>query len=113
MRNLRGDEFDVYSAGTKSKGLHPLAIKVMEEIGIDMSMQRSKLVDEYGEKAFDYIVTLCDHAATTCPLFPGEGKRIHHGLPDPATQEGTEEEKSNMFRSVRDDLKQFVSSFPS
>ena len=113
MRNLRGNEFEVYSAGIEPKGIHPLAIKVMKEIGMDISAQRSKLVDEYEKEAFDYIVTLCDHAATNCPSFPGEGENIHQGFPDPAAVEGTEEGKADMFRKVRDELKQFVLSFPS
>ena len=112
-QNLRGDEFEVCSAGTDPKEVHPLAIKVMKEIGMDISAQKSKLVDEYEKEAFDYIVTLCDHAATTCPSFPGEGENIHQRFPDPSTIEGTEEEKVDAFRNVRDELKQFVLSFPS
>ena len=111
MRHLRGNEFEVYSAGTAPKGIHPLAIEVMKEIGINISDQRSKHLDEYGETSFDYIVTLCGSAATTCPVFPGEGERIHQTFPDPAAAKGTEEEKLDMFRKVRDELKQFLLSF--
>lgn len=111
MRNLRGDEFEVYSAGIDPKGIHPLAISVMNEIGVDISSQSSKHLDGYLEMHFDYIVTLCDHAATTCPLFPGEGERIHYGLPDPASTEGSDEEKTDAFRKARDKIKQFVLSF--
>jgi arsenate reductase len=113
MRFLRGDEFEVYSAGTEPKCVHPLAIKVMGEIGVDISHQRSQHVDEFGQEAFDFIVTLCDSAAKTCPFFPGAGKRMHHSFPDPVAMEGTGEEKTEMFRDVREALKQFILSFPA
>jgi len=112
MRHLRGSEFEVYSAGTEPKGIHFLAIVAMKEIGIDISNQRSKHLDEYGETSFDYIVTLCDSAATICPVFSGEGKRIHHSFSDPAAATGSKEEQLNMFREVRNELKQFLLSFP-
>ena len=112
MDYLRGNEFEVYSAGTEPKRIHPLAIEVMAEIGIDISAQRSKHLDEYLNKNFDYIITLCDHAAKTCLLFPGPGERIHRGFPDPAAVEGTEEQRLEMFRKVRDQLKEFIRSFP-
>ena len=107
MRHLRGNEFEVFSAGTEPKGIHPLATEAMKEIGIDISAHRSKHLDEYGEEEFDYIVTLCDHAAKTCPFFPGKGERIHHSFPDPAAAEGSREEKIEMFRRVRDGLREF------
>ena len=113
MKHLRGTEFEVFSAGSEPKGLNPLAAEVMQEIGIDISHQRSKHLDEYGEKTFDYIITLCDHAAATCPLFPGGGKIKHQGFPDPAAAEGSREERLELFRKVRDELKEFVLSFSS
>ena len=112
MRYLRGNEFEVFSAGTEPKGIHPLAIEVMQEINIDISTQRSKHLDEYGEAFFDYIVTLCESAATSCPVFPGDGEKIHHSFPDPAAATGSKEENMVMFRKVRDELKQFLLSFP-
>ena len=112
MRHLRGNEFEVFSAGTEPKGIHLLAIEVMKEIGIGISAQRSKHLDEYGEKEFNYIVTLCDHAAKSCPFFPGKGERIQHSFPDPAAAEGSREEKIEMFRRVRDELREFILSFP-
>ena len=112
MRHLRSNEFEVSSAGTEPKGIHPLAIEVMAEIGIDISAQRSKHLDEYGAEEFNYIVTLCYHAAKTCPLFPGEGEKIHQGFYDPVSVKGTEEERLEMFRKVRDELKEFILSFP-
>jgi arsenate reductase len=112
MRYLRGNEFEVFSAGTEPKGIHPLAIEVLTEIGIDISSHRSKHLEEYLNREFDYIVTLCDHAAKNCPLFPGPGEIIHRGFSDPAAVEGSGEEKLEMFRSVRDALKEFMLSFP-
>ena len=113
MRHLRNREFEVYSAGSEPKGVNSLAMEVMKEIGIDISRQRSKHLDEYGEEAFDYIVTLCDDAAKTCPLFPGEGRRMHKGFPDPAAAEGSREERLAAFRKVRDELKNYILSFSS
>jgi len=112
MRYLRGNVFEVFSAGTEPKGIHSLAIEVMAEIGIDISAQRSNHLEEYGEEGFDYIVTLCDHAAKNCPLFPGEGERIHKAFTDPAAAEGSREEKLEMFRRVRDEIKEFILFFP-
>jgi arsenate reductase len=91
--------------------VNPLAIEVMGKMGIDISSQRSKHVDEYADETFDYIVTLCDNAATTCPLFEGGGKRIHRGFINPTDTEGTEEGKKEAFRKVRDELKEFILSF--
>jgi arsenate reductase len=113
MRHLRNKEFEVYSAGSEPKGVNSLAVEVMKEIGIDISRQRSKHLDEYGEEAFDYIVTLCDDAAKTCPLFPGEGTRIHKGFPDPAAAAVSREERLAAFRKVRDELKEYILSFSS
>jgi len=112
MRYLKGNEFEVFSAGSKPKGIHPLAIEVMKEIGIDISAQRSKHLDEYLNKNFDCITTLCDHAAKACPVFPGSGERIHQGFSDPAAVEGSRKEKLEMFRRVRNELKEFILSFP-
>jgi arsenate reductase len=112
MRHLRGSEFEVFSAGTEPKGIHSLAIEAMKEISIAISNQRSKHMNEYGETSFDYIVTLCDSAATICPVFSGEGKRIHHSFSDPAAATGSEDEKLDMFKKVRDEIKQFLLSFP-
>jgi arsenate reductase len=113
MRHLRNREFEVFSAGSEPKGVNSLAVEVMKEIGIDISRQRSKHLDEYGEEVFDYIVTLCDDASKTCPLFPGEGKRMHKGFPDPAAAVGSREERLAVFRKVRDELKNYILSFSS
>ena len=113
MRHLRGDAFEAYSAGVDPLWVHPYAIEVMQEIGIDIAWQRSKHVDEYKRSRFDYIVSLCDNAAATCPVFEGGGKRIHHAFTNPADAEGAEEEKKNVFRKVRDELKDYILSFSS
>ncbi len=103
----------MFSAGSEPKGVNALAVEVMKEMGIDISRQRSKHLDEYGEESFDYIVTLCDDAAKTCPLFPGEGMRMHKGFPDPAAAAGSREERLAVFRKVRDELKNYILSFSS
>jgi arsenate reductase (thioredoxin) len=109
--HLRGDAFDACSAGVDPYLVHPYAIEVMREIGIDISTQRSKHVDELQSITVDYVVSLCDNAATTRPLFDGGGKRIHHAFDNPADAQGSEEEKKNVFRRVRDELKEFILFF--
>ena len=111
MRCFRGDEFEVFSAGVEPKGVHPKAIEAMREIGVDISSQRSKHIDELTLKEFDYIITLCDHAAQNCPVFPSKGVRLHHGFSDPAAVQGNDHEVLEAFRKVRDELKQFILGF--
>ena len=113
MRYFRGEAFDACSAGVDPRWVHPLAIAVMQEIGIDISKQRSKHVDEFQSIAIDYVVSLCDNAAAACPLFDGSGTRIHHAFTNPADAEGTEEEKKSVFRRVMDELKEYILSFSS
>ena len=111
MRHLRGDAFEVDSAGVEPKGVHPAAIQVMKEIGIDISQQKSKYIDDLQGKEFDYIITLCDHAAQNCPVFTGTGIKLHRSFPDPAAAQGSEQEVLEAFRKVRDELKQFILRF--
>ena len=106
LRHLGGDQFEVYSAGTEPGYVQPLAIKAMAEVGIDISQARSKHVNEFIDQTFDYVITVCDRARETCPVFPGEPQRIHWSFPDPAAVEGTEEERLRAFRRVRDELTQ-------
>ena len=106
LRHLGGDQFAVYSAGTEPGYVQPLAIKAMAEVGIDISQARSKHVNEFIDQTFDYVITVCDRARETCPVFPGEPQRIHWSFPDPAAVEGTEEERLRAFRRVRDELTQ-------
>ena len=111
MRCFRGDEFEVFSAGVEPKGVHPKAIEAMQEIGIDIASQRSKHIDELALKEFDYIITLCDHAAQNCPVFFGKGVKLHQGFTDPAAVQGTDQEVLGAFRKIRDDIKIFVLGF--
>jgi arsenate reductase len=106
-----GEGFQVFSAGTNPTAVRPEAIAVMKEIGIDISGHRSKSVDEFLGKSFDYVVTVCDNARDNCPVFPGATKRIHWNLEDPASVQGTEEERLAAFRQVRDQLRERVKSF--
>jgi arsenate reductase len=105
MKSLGSEQWDVKSAGTFPSYVHPLAIRVMEEIGIDISQQTSKSYDQFLEERLDYLITLCDEAAQTCPVFPGEGERLHWPLEDPATAIGTIDERLMVFRKVRDEIK--------
>jgi arsenate reductase (thioredoxin) len=111
MRHLRGDDFEVYSAGVEPKSVHPKAVQAMQEIGIDISGQKSKHIDELPDREFDHIITLCDHAAQNCPVFLGKGMRLHHGFSDPAAVQGSEQDVLEAFRKVRDELKQFILRF--
>lgn len=104
FRNLIGDKAEVWSAGTDPKPVHPLAIQAMQEIGIDISAQRSKSVRQLAGRDFDWVVTVCDQARQSCPTFPGAMHMHHWNLPDPAAFHGDPEEKMKVFRGVRDDL---------
>lgn len=98
-------KWKAFSAGTQpSKGVHPLAIQAMVEIGIDISGYKSESVKKYRKKRFDLVIIVCDGAAEDCPAWLGKGKVVHIGFPDPAEAAGTEEEKMRVFRSVRDDM---------
>ena len=103
-----GDQFEAFSAGTDPKPLHPLAIRVLAEIGIDHRGARSKSMDEFAGQTFDFVITLCDSANETCPLFFGGVRRAHLGFDDPDRAEGTEEERLAVFRRVRDEIRREV-----
>ena len=111
LRHLRNNEFEVFSAGVDPKGVHPKAVQAMQEIGIDISGQESKHIDELPDREFDHIITLCDHAAQNCPVFLGKGVRLHQGFSDPAAAVGNDHEALEAFRKVRDELKQFILRF--
>ena len=104
LRSFGGDGFEVLSAGTKPSIVRPEAIAVMSELGIDLSGQRSKHVREFEGQAFDYVITVCDDANESCPVFPGKTQRIHWSFPDPAAIEGSDTERLAAFRRVRDAL---------
>jgi arsenate reductase (thioredoxin) len=105
LRHLSGDRFEVQSAGTEATHVRALAIRAMDEIGVDISGQESKTLARYLGEPFDYVITVCDEANEACPFFPGAKRRLHWSLPDPSTAEGTEEERLTVFRSVRDGLR--------
>jgi arsenate reductase len=104
LRTMAGGRFDVSSAGTERRSVHPLAIRVMAERGIDISGQRSKLLMGMMQEPWDYVITVCDDANERCPVFPGTVGRIHWSLPDPSRAAGTEEERLAVFRQVRDTI---------
>jgi arsenate reductase len=114
-RQLRGDAIEPSSAGISAHGLNARAVKVMAEAGVDISRQRSKSVAEVMAVPFDYVVTVCDHAHESCPLFPGKAKIVHVGFDDPprlAQDAGTEEEALKHYRRVRDEIRAFVAALP-
>jgi len=115
-RQLKGDHIEAYSAGIETHGLNPNAVKVMAESGVDISNHKSENVKDYLDKEIDYVVTVCGHAHETCPVFPGKAKIIHHGFDDPpflAKSVDTEEEKLNIYRRVRDEIRDFVNQLPN
>jgi arsenate reductase len=102
LRALASDRFDVVSAGTEANRVHPLAIRAMEEVGIDLRGHRSKTVDELLTEPWDYVITVCDSANERCPLFPGRTTRLHWSFEDPSAATGSEDERLAVFRRVRD-----------
>jgi len=102
LRHLAGERVDVFSAGIKPSVVNPLAIRVMDERGIDIRHHRSKPLSEFLQQSFDYVITVCDNAAESCPVFPGRAQRLHWSFPDPALVEGDEHNKFRAFREVRD-----------
>lgn len=105
LRHDDGNRFEVASAGVDPSNVRPEAIDVMNEIGIDISGHRSKSVDEFAGQEFDYVITVCDNANQRCPIFPGDTKRIHWSIDDPAAAEGGDDAKLAVFRLVRDELR--------
>ena len=114
-RALKSTVIDAYSAGIETHGLNPLAVQVMAEAGVDISRQRSKRIDELKDQPFDYVITVCDHAHESCPLFPGRAKVVHVGFDDPprlAREARTPEDALDCYRRVRDELRCFVEKLP-
>ncbi len=111
LRHIAGDRFEVVSAGTVASLVRPQAIAVMNEIGIDISNHRSKSLDEFLDTPFDYVITVCDNANESCPIFPGPARRIHWSFNDPAAAVGTEEEIINEFRRVRGEIREKLEEF--
>ena len=104
-------DWEIYSAGTQPVGLNPIAVGVMSEKGIDISGYKSKHIDLFSNMKFDYVITVCDNAKESCPVFPGNAEYIHWSLKDPAAAEGTKEEKLNAFRKIRDEINNKVLGF--
>jgi arsenate reductase len=111
LRHDAGDRFEVFSAGTKPSQVRPEAIAVMRELGIDISSHRSKSVDEFAGQSFDCVLTVCDNAKETCPIFPGKTAMIHHSFEDPAALQGSAEERLAFFRRVRDQIREYLQNF--
>ena len=114
-RHLRGDSIDCASAGTETHGLNPNAVKVMAEIGIDISGHQSKTTADLGDTEFDYVVTVCGHAHEHCPWFPARTRVIHHGFEDPpklAANAASEEEALGYYRQVRDEIRAYIMTLP-
>ena len=116
-RQLRGDAIDAYSAGTEPHGMNPLAIRVMSESGVDISRGHSKHVDELKDVPFDYVVTVCDHAHESCPMFPGKTRVLHVGFEDPPklardANATTDDAAMPHYRRVRDEIKAWVRTLP-
>jgi arsenate reductase (thioredoxin) len=117
VNHFMGDQWQAFSAGTQPAGyIHPLALRVLEEIGI-YHQGESKAVERFHDKIFDTVITVCDDAAGNCPVWLGKGKRVHIGFPDPAGVQGSEDEKMEVFRQVRDDIRErilaYLQSFPA
>lgn len=112
LRHDGGGEFEVFSAGTKPSQVRPEAIAAMREIGIDISGHHSKSVDEFVGQEFDYVITVCDNAKESCPVFPGKTNRIHQSFEDPPPPEvGDEATRRTIFRRVRDEIRRWLGEF--
>lgn len=111
LRKMAGDQFEVFSAGTEQTRVQPLAIEAMRESGIDITGHRSKTLDEFAGQNFDYVITVCDRANESCPVFPGTTERIHWSFDDPTAVTGTDEQKLRAFRTVRDAIQQRLRIF--
>jgi arsenate reductase len=104
LRHLAGDRFEVASAGTEATRVHPLAIRAMDEVGIDLAGHSSKTLDRFLGEPWDYVITVCDQANERCPLFPGRAKRIHWSFEDPSAAGGSDADRLAAFRRVRDEI---------
>ncbi len=108
LKHIASNEYEVFSAGTNPSSVRVEAIQALREIGIDISQNRSKSVDEFADAKIDYILTVCDSAKENCPYFPARIKVIHHSFDDPAAVDGTDAEKLDAFRRVRDEIQKYL-----
>jgi arsenate reductase len=111
FRSTAGPDWEVFSAGTKPSQVRPEAIAAMNEIGIDISGQRSKSVDEFAGQEFTYVITVCDNASESCPVFPARTQRLHWPFADPAAVTGSEEVRLAAFRDIRDQINTRIRAF--
>ena len=111
LRHNGGDQFEVYSAGTEPRGLNPLTVRTLQEAGLSTDGMSSKSVEQFLGQQFEYVITVCDQARQSCPVFPGSHQSLHWGYEDPAEATGTEEECMRVFRSVFTQLGQRISQF--
>ena len=118
-RHLKGDVIEAFSAGIETHGLNPDAVRVMAEAGVDISRHRSKNVDQFSDVIFDYVITVCDHAHESCPLFAGGAEIVHVGFSDPprmakelAAAGASKEQQLDCYRKVRDEIRNFVEKLP-
>lgn len=111
FRHYYGEDCDVYSAGSSPGGIHPMSVQVMKEIGIDISTYRSKSWKEFEDQEMDYVVTVCGNNQNTCPFFADGKKYVHQSFEDPSAFKGSEVEKMEQFRAVRDELRKWLNKF--
>lgn len=111
LRHIAGNRFDVESAGVDPTQVRQEAVEAMKEVGIDISQARSKSVDEFTKEIFDYIITVCDNARESCPVFPGNATRIHWSFADPAAVKGSYYERLQAFRNGRDEIRKKLEEF--
>ena len=111
LRVYGGGRYEALSAGTHPTSVHPLAQQAMAELGIDISTQRAKTLDEFRGQTLELVVTVCDEAAEECPFFPGARQQVHWGFEDPSQAQGSEDERLAVFRRVRDGLKERIQGF--
>ncbi|MCY1517281.1 Arsenate reductase [compost metagenome] len=111
LQKFAGEKANIYSAGIETHGVNPRAVKIMAEDDVDISHHTSNHIDEYSDKTFDFIITVCDHANESCPYFPSHAVKFHHNFPDPSKASGTEIEILAKFREVRDLIKAYCNDF--
>lgn len=111
LRQMAGDRFEVESAGTEETRVNPLAIAAMSEIGIDISSHTSKTLDRFLNQRWDYVITVCDNANESCPVFPGADTRLHWSFEDPSAAKGSDEERLDAFRRIRDQIRARLRAF--
>src|ERR1700683_5183382 len=111
LRHDASDLFEVESAGTRHGSVRPEAIAAMRELGIDISGHRSKSVEEFDGQHFDYVITVCDSARESCPVFFGSAEKLHHSFEDPAALNGSQEDRLALYRRVRDELRSYLADF--